>query len=44
MHDLIPKSLVTGSIFVMGKSIKDYDSVEIRKKIGMVFLPILSMN
>lgn len=37
MHDLIPKSEVTGKIFVLGKDINEYDSVGLRKKVGMVF-------
>jgi phosphate transport system ATP-binding protein len=37
MHDLTPKSLVTGKIIYMGKNIIEYSSVELRKKIGMVF-------
>lgn len=37
MHDLTPKSEVTGEITILGKNINDYDSVELRKKVGMVF-------
>ncbi len=37
MHDLTPKSEVTGKITVLGKNINEYDSVELRKKVGMVF-------
>lgn len=37
MHDLTPKSLVTGKIFFNEKNINEYSSVELRKRIGMVF-------
>ncbi|MCX6160458.1 MAG: phosphate ABC transporter ATP-binding protein PstB [Ignavibacteriae bacterium] len=37
MHDLTQGSEVTGSINVLGKDITDYDSTEIRRKVGMVF-------
>lgn len=37
MHDLIPKSSVTGEIKILGKNIMDYNVVELRKKVGMVF-------
>lgn len=37
MHDLTPKALVTGRIMFAGKNITEYSSIEIRKRIGMVF-------
>jgi len=37
MHDLTPGAKVTGEIFVHGKNINEYDGVEIRRKVGMVF-------
>lgn len=37
MHDLTPKALVTGRIYFMGKNIVEFSSVELRKRIGMVF-------
>ena len=37
MHDLTPGALVTGEIKVLGKNINDYNGVEIRRKVGMVF-------
>jgi phosphate transport system ATP-binding protein len=37
MHDLTPGARVTGEIFVHGKNINDYNGVEIRRKVGMVF-------
>ena len=37
MHDLTPKALVTGKISFMGMNITDYSSVELRRRIGMVF-------
>ena len=37
MHDLTPKALVTGKISFMGKNITDYSSIELRRRIGMVF-------
>ncbi|MBN1633460.1 MAG: phosphate ABC transporter ATP-binding protein [Ignavibacteria bacterium] len=37
MHDLTPKALVTGKILFMGRNITEYSSVEVRKRIGMVF-------
>jgi phosphate transport system ATP-binding protein len=37
MHDLTPGALVTGEIKILGKNINDYNGVEIRRKVGMVF-------
>jgi phosphate transport system ATP-binding protein len=37
MHDLTPKALVTGRISFMGKDITEYSSIELRRRIGMVF-------
>lgn len=37
MHDLTPKALVTGRIIFAGKNITEYSSIEIRRRIGMVF-------
>lgn len=37
MHDLTPKALVTGRIAFMGKNITEYSSIELRRRIGMVF-------
>lgn len=37
MHDLTPGARVTGEIKVLGKNINDYNGVEIRRKVGMVF-------
>lgn len=37
MHDLTPKSEVTGKITILDKNINEYDGVELRKKVGMVF-------
>jgi phosphate transport system ATP-binding protein len=37
MHDMIPKSKVTGEIFINKHSISEYDTVDLRKKVGMVF-------
>jgi phosphate transport system ATP-binding protein len=37
MHDLTPNAKVTGEIKILGKDIIEYNGVEIRKKVGMVF-------
>ncbi|MBN8569109.1 MAG: phosphate ABC transporter ATP-binding protein [Ignavibacteria bacterium] len=37
MHDMIPKSKVTGEIIINKHSISEYDTVDLRKKVGMVF-------
>jgi len=37
MHDMIPKSKVTGEILINKHSISEYDTVDLRKKVGMVF-------
>lgn len=37
MHDLTPGARVTGELFILGRNINDYNGVEIRKKVGMVF-------
>jgi phosphate transport system ATP-binding protein len=37
MHDLIPKAKVTGEIKINNEDISDYNAVDIRRKIGMVF-------
>jgi phosphate transport system ATP-binding protein len=37
MHDLTPGARVTGEIKILGKNINDYNGVEIRRKVGMVF-------
>jgi phosphate transport system ATP-binding protein len=37
MHDLTPKTKVTGEIRILGQDITEYNGVEIRKKVGMVF-------
>lgn len=37
MHDMIPKSRVTGEIIINKHSISEYDTVDLRKKVGMVF-------
>jgi phosphate transport system ATP-binding protein len=37
MHDLTPGARVTGEIKILGKDITEYNGVEIRKKVGMVF-------
>ena len=37
MHDMIPKSRVTGEINIFGKDISEYNSVDLRRRVGMVF-------
>lgn len=38
MNDLIPSCRITGDVLIEGENIyKDYDVVELRKKVGMVF-------
>ncbi len=37
MHDMTPTARVFGEILINGESITDYNSVDIRKKVGMVF-------
>lgn len=37
MHDMTPKARVFGEIFIHGDNITDFSSVDIRKKVGMVF-------
>jgi phosphate transport system ATP-binding protein len=37
MHDLTPNAVVTGEINILGRDITDYNSIDIRKKVGMVF-------
>jgi phosphate transport system ATP-binding protein len=37
MHDMVPKSKVTGEIIINKHSISEYDTVDLRKKVGMVF-------
>ena len=37
MHELIPKVSVTGDIRIMGTDISEYNGVDVRKKVGMVF-------
>ncbi len=37
MHDMTPKSRVFGEILIHGENITDHSSVDIRKKVGMVF-------
>lgn len=37
MHDMTPSARVFGEIFINGENISDFNSVDIRKKIGMVF-------
>jgi phosphate transport system ATP-binding protein len=37
MHDMVPKSKVTGEIIINRHSISEYDTVDLRKKVGMVF-------
>lgn len=37
MHDMTPKARVFGEIFIHGENITNYNSVDIRKKVGMVF-------
>jgi phosphate transport system ATP-binding protein len=37
MHDMIPKSKVTGEIIINKHNISEYDTVDLRKKVGMVF-------
>ncbi|MBI5402608.1 MAG: phosphate ABC transporter ATP-binding protein [Ignavibacteriae bacterium] len=37
MHDLTPGARVTGELNILGRNINDYNGVEIRKKVGMVF-------
>lgn len=37
MHDMTPVARVFGEIFINGENISSYNSVEIRKKVGMVF-------
>ncbi len=37
MHDMTPKARVFGEILIHGENITNFNSVDIRKKIGMVF-------
>lgn len=37
MHDMTPKARVFGEIFIHNVDISNYNSVDIRKKVGMVF-------
>ncbi|MEO8666280.1 MAG: phosphate ABC transporter ATP-binding protein PstB [Ignavibacteria bacterium] len=37
MHEMTPKARVFGEIFIHGENISSYNSVDIRKKVGMVF-------
>lgn len=37
MHDMVPKSKVTGEIFINNKNISEFDTVDLRRKVGMVF-------
>jgi phosphate transport system ATP-binding protein len=37
MHDMIPKSKVTGEIFIHNTNISEFDTVDLRRKVGMVF-------
>jgi phosphate transport system ATP-binding protein len=37
MHDMTPSAHVYGEIFINGENINDFNSVDIRKKVGMVF-------
>lgn len=37
MHDMTPKARVFGEILIHGENISNYNSVDIRKKVGMVF-------
>ncbi|MBK8550996.1 MAG: phosphate ABC transporter ATP-binding protein [Ignavibacteria bacterium] len=37
MHDMTPKARVFGEIFIHGENITNYNSVDMRKKVGMVF-------
>jgi phosphate transport system ATP-binding protein len=37
MHDLTPGAKVTGTIKIHNKDINDYDMIEVRRRVGMVF-------
>ncbi len=37
MHDLVPKARVFGEIFIHNEDINNFNAVDIRKKVGMVF-------
>ena len=37
MHDMVPKSKVTGEIFIHNTNISEFDTVDLRRKVGMVF-------
>lgn len=37
MHELTPKSRVTGEIKILDKDIEDYNVIDLRKTVGMVF-------
>jgi len=37
MHEMTPKARVFGEIFIQNENISEYSSVDIRKKVGMVF-------
>ncbi|MEO8447317.1 MAG: phosphate ABC transporter ATP-binding protein PstB [bacterium] len=37
MHDMTPKAKVFGEILIHGENISEFNSVDIRKKVGMVF-------
>lgn len=37
MHDMTPSARVFGEIFINGDNISEFNSVDIRKKVGMVF-------
>ncbi|MBS1519232.1 MAG: phosphate ABC transporter ATP-binding protein [Bacteroidetes bacterium] len=37
MHDMTPKAQVFGEIFIHGENIMDFNTVDLRKKVGMVF-------
>lgn len=37
MHDLTPKTKVTGEIKIFGEDITEYNGVDLRRKVGMVF-------
>ncbi len=37
MHEMTPKARVFGEIFIHGENISSFNSIDIRKKVGMVF-------
>ena len=37
MHDMVPRARVFGTILINGENISNFNAVDIRKKVGMVF-------